>query len=204
VFGPSVWHGSRARREIALTFDDGPSPSTPRLLRILEQYHAPATFFQCGMHVRRFPQIAREIVAAGHEVANHSDTHSRLWLKSSKFVLGELHRTQVTIQEITGATPVLFRAPYGVRWFGVKKAQKKLGLLHVMWSTIAKDWKLTSQEIADRLAAGAQNGAIFCLHDGREREADPDIRNTAEAMRRLIPLLLERGFRFQTVSGMLR
>jgi peptidoglycan-N-acetylglucosamine deacetylase len=82
VFGPSVWRGSADRREIALTFDDGPSPSTPRLLRVLEQQGVPATFFQCGMHVRRFPQVTREVALAGHEMGNHTDTHPRIWFKS--------------------------------------------------------------------------------------------------------------------------
>lgn len=156
------------------------------------------------MHVRRFPQVAREIVAAGHEVGNHTDTHSRLWLKSSKFVIGELFRTQQAILETTGATPRLFRATYGVRWFGVKKAQERLDLLHIMWSTIGLDWKLDAPQIAERLLAGARNGAIFCLHDGRERQADPDIRNTIEAVKRVIPILQDQGYRFRTVSELLR
>ena len=90
------------RAELALTFDDGPTPSTPDLLRALEDFRIPATFFQCGMHVRRFPSIAREIVSAGHEVANHTDSHARLWLRSSKFVYDELERAQNSIAEITG------------------------------------------------------------------------------------------------------
>lgn len=204
VFGPSVWRGPRDRPEVALTFDDGPSPSTPDLLRVLEEYKVPATFFQCGMHVRRFPQIAREIAAKGHEAGNHTDTHPRLWLKSSKFVIGELRRTQDALEEITGTAPQLFRATYGVRWFGVRKAQLQLGLLNVMWTTIARDWKLEPAQIAGRILAGSGNGAIFCLHDGREREADPNIRNTIEAVKRVIPALLERGYRFETVSRLLR
>ncbi len=204
VFGPSVWRGSAERREIALTFDDGPGPSTPRLLRVLEQQGVPATFFQCGMHVRRFPQVTREVAAAGHEMGNHTDTHPRLWFKSSKFVLEELRRTQDAIGETAGVTPRLFRATYGVRWFGVRKAQRQLGLLHIMWTTIGLDWKLGPRHITDRLLRGSVNGAILCLHDGREREADPDIRNTIEAVKRVVPALLEKGYQFRTVSDLLR
>jgi peptidoglycan/xylan/chitin deacetylase (PgdA/CDA1 family) len=204
VFGPSVWRGSPDRREIALTFDDGPSPSTPNLVRVLEEYKVPATFFQCGMHVRRFPQITRDIAAGGHETGNHTDTHPRLWFKSSKFVLEEMRRTQEAIGETIGVAPRFFRATYGVRWFGVRKAQRQLGLLHIMWTTIGLDWKLGPKQIADRLLAGSGNGAILCLHDGREREADPDIRNTIEAVKRVVPALLEQGYRFRTVSDLLR
>jgi peptidoglycan/xylan/chitin deacetylase (PgdA/CDA1 family) len=204
IFGPSEWRGSKDRPELALTFDDGPSPSTPDLLRAVHDLRVPATFFQCGMHVRRFPAIAREVVSAGHEVANHTDSHPRLWMKPSRFVFHELERAQESIVNITGKTPSWFRAPYGVRWFGVKKAQKRIGLRHVMWSTIGKDWKLGAGAVAARLIAGACNGAIFCLHDGRGREADPDIRNTVEAVRRAVPMLLDRGFQFRTVSDLLR
>jgi peptidoglycan/xylan/chitin deacetylase (PgdA/CDA1 family) len=204
VFGPSVWRGPANRREIALTFDDGPSPSTPALLRVLEENSIPATFFQCGMHVRRFPQIAREIAAASHEAANHTDTHPRLWFKSSKFVYEELRRTQDALGETIGVAPRLFRATYGVRWFGVRKAQRKLGLMHIMWTTIGLDWKLGPKEVADRLLRGATNGAIFCLHDGRERQADPDIRHTIEAVKRIVPELLDQGYSFRTVSDLLR
>jgi peptidoglycan-N-acetylglucosamine deacetylase len=204
VFGPTVWRGSRDRPEIALTFDDGPSPSTPDLLRVLDSYRVRATFFQCGMHVRRFPQITQAIHAAGHEIGNHTDTHPRLWLKSSRFVYGELHRTQQAVADVTGIEPSLFRATYGVRWFGVRKAQKKLKLTNVMWTTIGCDYKLSAAGVSERLLAGCQNGAIFCLHDGRERAADPDIRNTIEAVRRVVPVLLDRGYEFQTVSHVLR
>jgi peptidoglycan/xylan/chitin deacetylase (PgdA/CDA1 family) len=204
VFGPSVWHGSKARCEIALTFDDGPSPSTPDLLRVLGDLKVRATFFECGMHVRRFPQIAREVVVAGHEVGNHTDTHPRLWLKSSRFVFGELCRAQDTITQVTGVTPRLFRATYGVRWFGVRKAQQRLGLMHVMWTTIGLDWKLSGSQIAARLISNCGNGAIFCLHDGRGRRPDPDIRNTIQAVTQIVPVLQERGYEFRTVSELLR
>src|SRR5580658_2975401 len=74
-FGPSVYRGNRSRPAIALTFDDGPSESTPELLELLHGLGVQATFFQCGANVRRLPGIAREVIAAGHEIGNHSDTH---------------------------------------------------------------------------------------------------------------------------------
>src|SRR5437868_1772723 len=78
VFAPSVWRGPGTRRAIALTFDDGPSESTPAILEILAQYKAPATFFLCGANVDRLPAIAREIAAAGNEIGNHSYLHPYL------------------------------------------------------------------------------------------------------------------------------
>src|SRR5580765_7165695 len=75
VFGRSVWRGPRNRRAVALTFDDGPSESTPEILKILEEYGVTATFFQCGANVDRLPQVAREVAAKGHEVGNHTYSH---------------------------------------------------------------------------------------------------------------------------------
>jgi peptidoglycan/xylan/chitin deacetylase (PgdA/CDA1 family) len=204
VFGPSVWHGNRDRPEIALTFDDGPSPATVVLLDLLHKHNVTATFFQCGMHVRRYPQIVKRIVAAGHEIGNHTDTHPRLWLKSSDFIYQELRRAQDAISETAGITPRLFRATYGVRWFGLAEAQKRLGLLNVMWTTIALDWKSSPLDVADRLIRGARNGAIFCLHDARERDPDPDIRVSVDAVKRIVPVLLDRGYQFRSVSDLLR
>ena len=203
VFGPSVWRGRSDRPAIALTFDDGPSESTPELLETLDRHGARATFFQCGRNVRRLPEIAREVARRGHEIGNHSDTHAAFCKQSGASIYGELARTQATIFETSGVHPSVFRAPYGVRWFGLRAAQRKLGLLGVMWTEIGNDWKLPAEAIAARLSPAASNGAIFCLHDGRDVQVRPDIRATLEAVRRLIPELERRGYRFETVSEIL-
>ncbi len=203
LFGPSVWRGTRDRRAVALTFDDGPSESTPGLLEVLEREAAPATFFQCGFHVDRLPQVARQAAEAGHEIGNHTWSHAILCRCSPRAIHRELERTQRVIENATGRPPRLFRAPYGVRWFGLRPAQRRLGLLGVMWTTIALDWKLPAARIVSRLLAGACPGAIFCLHDGRGLATRPDIGETLEAVRRLIPALRARGFRLETVSQIL-
>jgi peptidoglycan/xylan/chitin deacetylase (PgdA/CDA1 family) len=173
------------------------------LLEILERYRVKATFFQCGMHVRRLPQIAAEVARAGHEVGNHGDTHTALYLKSPGFVYREIARAQESVEVACSVRPRLFRAPYGARWFGLRAAQRRFGLLGVMWTAIGQDWKSTPEQIMRILRAGARNGAIFCLHDGRERQIAPDIRSTLEATRRIVPELLEKGYRFETVTDLL-
>lgn len=204
VFAPSVWRGSADRREIALTFDDGPSESTPQLLELLDNYKIKATFFQCGMHVRRLPEVARAVVAAGHEIGNHTDSHASLWLQSVLFMRQEIGRAQDSIFASTGVSPTLFRAPYGVRWPGLGQAQQEFGLLGVMWTTIGRDWALPAPQIAERLHSGAVNGAVLCLHDGRERQVKPDISATVEGVREALPRLIDCGFRFRTVTGIIR
>jgi peptidoglycan/xylan/chitin deacetylase (PgdA/CDA1 family) len=203
IFAPSVYHGDRSKKTVALTFDDGPSESTPALLEILAEHSVPATFFMCGKNVRRLPQIARQVAAAGHEIGNHTDSHPRLSFHSPEFIYSELALAQETIRQVTGRTPTLFRAPYGVRWPGLKSAQRRVSLLGVMWTVIGRDWRWPSHRISRLLLRRALNGAILCLHDGRTIERAPDIRSTLDAVAYVIPILKERGFQFETVSGIL-
>jgi peptidoglycan/xylan/chitin deacetylase (PgdA/CDA1 family) len=200
---PSVHQGPRDRRAIALTFDDGPSPATPRLLEILAKYGARATFFECGTNVRRLPGVARAVLQAGHEIGNHTDTHPLLSFSSKHVILSEMARAQDTIRDVTGSTATLFRAPYGVRWFGMREAQRRLGLMGVMWTAIGLDWKLDGRGVSRRLLRTVKNGAIICLHDGREISIEPDVTSTIEAVRNMMPVLLDQGFRLETVSELL-
>jgi len=203
VFGASRWRGPRNGDTIALTFDDGPSEGTLAILDILAEHGVPATFFQVGANVARLPEIAECVRSAGHEIGNHTHTHPRLWLRSASFIKTELRRAQDIIGEHTGARPVWFRAPYGVRWFGLDAAQRALGLTGVMWTVIGYDWTLKANLVAARIAQRVSGGAIICLHDGRELNRKPDVSATIEAVRQLVPLLLERGYRFETVSRLL-
>lgn len=200
---PSAFRGADTRRAIALTFDDGPSESTPELLDILARYGAPATFFQIGANVRRLPAIAREVAGAGHEIGNHTETHALLALKSPDFIHRELAAAQESIEAVTGIRPRCFRAPYGVRWFGLRAAQQRLALKGVMWTTIALDWKRQPPAVVSRVLAGATRGAIVCLHDGRAGEQRPNIQTTIQSVREILPRLLEQGFHFEKVSDIL-
>lgn len=188
---------------MALTFDDGPSESTPVLLEVLSNHGVASTFFQCGANVRRLPDIAREVVSRGHEVGNHSDTHPKFYFCRPEFITDELTRAQAAIAETTGVVPALYRAPFGIRWPGMRIAQDRLRLLGVMWTVIGRDWKLDTRGIVQRIVRHAGNGAIICLHDGRELEARPAVAPTIEAVRRLIPMLQAEGYRFETVSQLI-
>jgi peptidoglycan/xylan/chitin deacetylase (PgdA/CDA1 family) len=201
LLAPSLWHGNRKRASIALTFDDGPSESTPALLELLAEYDAKATFFMCGHNVRRYREIAKEVSAAGHEIGNHTDSHAALYFKSPEFIYRELALAQQSIHQITKVTPTFFRPPYGVRWPGLGSVQERLHLTGVMWTAIARDWKWPASRISRLLLKKAANGAIFCLHDGRELERAPDIRATLEAVEFVLPILKERGFSLETVTG---
>lgn len=202
VFAPSVWRGPSSRRILALTFDDGPSESTTDILELLERHRVRATFFQCGANAERLPDAAREVSAAGHEIGNHTYSHAPLWLRSAAFIEDEVARAQEALGVLHGHPPKLFRAPYGVRWPGLAASQLRHELLGVMWTVLGRDWTQPPEVVASRLHRGARPGAIFCLHDGREITPRPNISSTIGALRQGIPALIDAGYRFDTVSGL--
>ena len=204
VFGPSVWRGARDRRSIALTFDDGPSEATPALIELLARLDVRATFFLSGAAVERLPDIARSIAGAGHEIGSHGYSHAPLYLRAPAFVASELKRAQEAIRAATGVAPKLYRPAYGCRWFGLRGAMRQHGLTTVMWTAIGRDWNWPAARVAARLVRRASNGAIFCLHDGRLLSRGPDIRETLEAVRIVVPELRARGYAFETVGELLR
>lgn len=200
LLAPSVYRGGSGRRALALTFDDGPSESTPRLLELLEKHDARATFFQCGANVKRLPGVARAVAAAGHEIGNHTYNHRLLQFKSPAFMLAEIRDAQTAIEDSAGITPTLFRAPFGVRWFGLGRVQRQMGLMGVMWSVIGLDWKLPASRVIRRLLRAANPGAILCVHDGRVTAAHPDISVTLDTIRTVLPIWADQGYQFETVS----
>src|SRR5947207_43421 len=101
--------------------------------------------------------FARAVLAAGHEIGNHSQTHPMLALKSAALIDSEFARAQQTIAEATERVPTLLRAPLGVRWFGFRAMQQRLGLTGVMWSIIGRDWTLSGDAIANRILSRAQD-----------------------------------------------
>lgn len=203
VFGPSVWRGASGRRSIALTFDDGPTPGTLRILKLLKEYQVPATFFQIGDLVAARPEIAQAVHSHGHEIGNHSQTHPNLALKRPEIIAAEFETAQRTIIRATGQTPRFLRAPFGVRWPGFRAVQERLHLTGAMWTVIGRDWKLPAEAISRRILTRVAEGDIICLHDGRGTLKDPDISATEEAVRRIVPNLLEKGYHFETVTQLL-
>ncbi len=203
IFGPSVYRGPGRRRSIALTFDDGPSEGTLPILEYLEKENVWATFFQCGMNVRRLPHIAGQVAAAGHQLGNHTYSHPRLPFKSLAFIDHEFTEAQKIITDETGLAPMLLRAPYGFRWLGLREVQRKLALLGVMWTVIGNDWQWPAERIAKHVLSKAYPGGIVCLHDGRGVQAKPDTSATLGALRRIVPVLKDNGFKFEIVSDLM-
>jgi peptidoglycan/xylan/chitin deacetylase (PgdA/CDA1 family) len=141
LFGPTLRHTSSPRK-IALTFDDGPNPAvTPRLLELFDRYSVQATFFLIGKFARACPELVREIVARGHLIGNHTDTHASLIFQSRSEIRGELAHCQDAIASATVAEPPRWmRPPYGYRSPLLRGEIRRAGMQGVvMWSKICWD-----------------------------------------------------------------
>ncbi len=204
MYGSVLWHGP-ARPEVALTFDDGPSPkTTPRVLAELAQSGTRATFFVVGRKALAHPELVREIVAAGHEVGLHGFEHDRLFsLRSSARVANDIRRTQDVIEAAGVPRPTLFRAPVGfVSHFTVHGA-RKAGVVLVGCSARALDGfrSASPEKVAVHLARALKPGALLAMHDAAERD-DYEPASLA-ALPRVLAALHERQLRAVTLSDWL-
>ncbi|GAB7110923.1 polysaccharide deacetylase family protein [Streptomyces phaeofaciens JCM 4814] len=187
----------RRAKCVALSFDGGPSPTTPELLDILEQNGLHATFFVQGKgHIAKYPDILRRISAEGHEIGNHTWNHQRLTDLDEADARQELARTQNAIKKITGNTPVLMRPPEGRTDRGVARICRDLGLAQILWSVTAKDYETTdSALITERVLDQTHRDGIILLHDLHK--------GTVPAVPGIIKALEQRGYTLVTVSQLL-
>ncbi|CAB1129126.1 Chitooligosaccharide deacetylase [Candidatus Hydrogenisulfobacillus filiaventi] len=190
------------RRVIALTFDDGPSPYTPRILELLQHYHQQATFFVLGQNAARYPQYVRAEAQAGMEVADHTYSHLNLARHSAATDEADLRRAQDLLTRLTGRTPVLLRPPYGTYNRDLLEVARRLGLHVVMWSWTedSRDWTRPGVgTIVQRVLAHLEPGDIVLMHDG-----GGDRSQTVEALAIILRDLAAGGWRSVTVSELLR
>ncbi|MBF8982396.1 polysaccharide deacetylase family protein [Lutibacter sp. B2] len=197
-----IWNGSRDEKLVALTFDDGPHPRfTPKILDVLKEYDAKATFFMLGKHVKLYPKVVKRVAKEGHEIGNHTYTHIDVKANSSQKIQDEFKKTQEIVYEVTGKKPTLFRPPYGFYNSIVKNITSKEGCRIVLWSTHqdSKDWSCPGvNKIVNTVVKKTKNGDIVILHDYVVGESD-----TIEALKTILPELKKKGFKFVTVSELL-
>jgi len=158
-----------ARREIALTIDDGPDPVvTPQVLELLARYGVLATFFVIGTHAERYPDLCRDIVRRGHTIGNHTQRHRHNFaLLGMKGIAREVQAAQVSLTALTGQRPLFFRAPAGFRNPFLDPVLHRMGLQLVSWSVRAFDTRVGHvEQVTSRLLPGLQPGVIVLLHDG--------------------------------------
>lgn len=190
------WHTPKA---VALTFDDGPSVHTGRILAVLSRMHARATFFVVGRSGERYPQLVRREFAAGMEVGNHSYSHPYrppFDRRSPTEIAEEIQRGRDVVAALA-RYPTVFRPPGGVFSPNVVEAARQFDQRVVLWSVDAEDWRprATAKEIVRRVLRDVRPGSIVLLHDG-----GGDRSQTVKALSRIVRGIRAKGLKLSFVD----
>jgi peptidoglycan/xylan/chitin deacetylase (PgdA/CDA1 family) len=184
-----------AGSSVFLTFDDGPDPTwTPRMLDVLRAAGVKATFCMIGRYVRAYPDVARRVVAEGHTLCNHTDSHASLDRLSAGAIEAEIQTAGDSIQAATGVRPTLFRFPYGRTSPTANSVVARLGLRVLGWTVDPADYTRPGTDtIITRVAQAVKPGSIILFHDG-----GGDRSQTVAAVTALINSLRAAGYSFGT------
>lgn len=179
------------KKQVALTFDDGPDPKvTPKILATLAKYDAKATFFMLGSRVEFYPEIANDVLEAGHELGNHTWTHANLTNMTSDAITQEVSRTNNIIEQSTGETPTVFRPPYGAFNDDMLNV---LSLPVILWDVDTLDWKhRDATQLLASVKSSVHDGSTVLMHDIHL--------STAQGLESVLEYLTNEGYTFVTVS----
>ena len=191
----------RPGRACAITFDDGPSADTARVVEILDRYQVKATFFVLAANARRHPGVLRRVVQGGHTIAIHGVTHKKVHRDSEASVESTLSTAMAELSAL-GAPPArLYRPPHGLKSAATLRAARKLGCQLWAWSRGIWDTDRPGAEVLVRRATRfASSRMVLLLHDGRGDEERPDIEPMLAALPRIIERLRAAGFTFLTLD----
>jgi len=191
-----VRKGSPGSKMVALTFDDGPNERTAEMLDVLTKLNVPATFFLVGFRAQLQPELVKALASAGHEIENHSYTHTNLTTLSADQVEVELSRCAAAIHAITGKTTRYFRPPGGHANAAVKQAAARQGFTGIFWTVLCSPYEGAKYEsLSESVIKGATDGAIILMHNGEPA--------TTSALPEIVRVLRMRGYRFVTLSELL-
>ena len=187
---------STTDKVIALTFDDGPHPKyTEQILDVLDEYGVKATFFVIGENVRNYPGIVEEETARGHEVESHTFSHRY----ANSYGYGEAVKELSSNEDALGVKTSFVRPPGGIVSSSFKRAAGDMSYRIVLWSVDTLDWKCPGADhIVNTVLNNAKSGDIILMHDYVCGHS-----STVEALKRVIPSLIERGYTFVTIKELL-
>lgn len=200
LLGEVVSRVETNERVVALTFDDGPTPEAAQeVALVLRERQVRATFFLNGREVEAHPDVARALVDDGHELGNHSWSHPRMVFRSTSFVREELSSTDRALRQAGEQGPIHVRAPYGKKLLALPWVLDEQERTHVTWD-VAPDSKgsPSTEAIVAETLARVKPGSIVLLH-----AMYPSRENSRRALPALVDALIERGYRFVTVSELL-
>ena len=181
---------------IALTFDDGPSAHTQRLLDIFKKHGGKGTFFVIGNTLDNRQDILKRMASEGHEIGNHSWSHRQFTNIAISEVKDQIMMTRAKIYDITGVDCTIVRPPYGACNDEIRALGKEIGVSFVNWSVDTLDWKSKNADaVYNEIMKDAADGHIILCHDLHK--------TTVDAMEKAIPALIEKGYQLVTVSELL-
>jgi len=181
---------------VAITFDDGPHPQgTPAVLEILARSNARATFFLIGEQVERFPSLAAEVAAAGHEIAVHGYRHWLALRRSPSAFAADLDRALAVIGETTGRRPHAYRPPYGIFSFAGLAIVHAKGLAPILWTRWGKDWQAAAsgESISALATSKLEPGDVIVLHDADHYSSPGSWRNMVAALPSIVEAVTSLG-----------
>jgi peptidoglycan/xylan/chitin deacetylase (PgdA/CDA1 family) len=199
----AIRRGPRTVPAVALTFDDGPDPSsTPRIVDLLAAREVAGTFFLVGARAARAPGVARDVAAAGHEVASHGWSHVSLWRCGPRRTEAEVARAREVLADLTGRAPRFFRPPWGMVNAALFGALRRHGQRCVLWSVQPEGLRARSgARQSAHVLRRAHPGAIVDLHDA-DGVAGAG-RRLADALPPMIDGLRDAGYRLVTLADLL-
>jgi peptidoglycan/xylan/chitin deacetylase (PgdA/CDA1 family) len=199
TYAPYVSRGSPRKREIALTFDDGPGPLTRRFVHTLRRLRAPATFFIVGQQLNSFENGLRAAIRAGFPIGDHTEQHPNLTRLPPHLQAKQIRDAALRIRSYGVPYPRLFRPPGGMFDAATLRALRAHRMLAVLWTADTFDYtRPGTKAIVERAVQGAKPGAIILMHDG-----GGDRSQTLAAVPAIVHRLRARGYKLVTVPQML-
>lgn len=192
-----IYSVDRSDNKIAISFDCAYGADyTLSLLDTLDEYGVKCTFFCVEFWIKKFPDVAREIVKRGHEIGTHSKTHPKMSKLSKDGVIKELTSSISAIEKVTGTKVELFRPPFGDYNDNLLSVATSLKLYTIQWDVDSLDWKdISANEISSRIISKTKSGSIILCHN--------NAKNTPEALPVVLKTLIEKGYEFVKISELI-
>jgi peptidoglycan/xylan/chitin deacetylase (PgdA/CDA1 family) len=201
MFPNYVWDIATTRKELYLTFDDGPTPEiTNWTLDILDQYHAKASFFCIGANVEKHPSIFKRILSKGHTIGNHTQNHLKGWSTKTQNYLSDVKEAETTINTILVNEKIskvsLFRPPYGQIKPQQSKNIRALGYQIIMWDVLSFDWEqdISEEQCLENVISKSKPGSIIVFHDSVKAS-----KNMRYALPKVLAFFSNKGFEFKSL-----
>lgn len=200
LFPSYVWHISTPKKELFLTFDDGPDPAvTPFVLDQLKRYNAKATFFCIGECAKRQPMLLKRIKEEGHQIGNHTQHHLNGWSTNLKKYQLDILEAEKWLYNSEPKKTKLFRPPYGKSTLSQRKFLKQQGYTSIMWSILSADFdtELTKEEVLNNVISNTTNkGSILIFHDSSKMR-----KNVIYCLPKVLKHFSEKGYQFKRIDA---